>query len=216
MVAMKQQLQKEYDARTANETKYIAANKQLKIARQDNQEQQVEILSLMKKLEEVHCEQAYLKELRGVDSDVSDSQEDEREPNDDKAEDKPESKTDEEKQDAKDRKRVELELEFEERVASDASEAASHYFNLLQCVRQEFRALYKQHQKLAGEVKKDEALTAQLYELEQERKELQDKVNKQSRGTQLVICMQNFVRKMLQEKLEASAKQIEEAAEHSK
>jgi len=38
-VAMKQQLQKEYDARTTNETKYLAAQKQLKIARQENQEQ---------------------------------------------------------------------------------------------------------------------------------------------------------------------------------
>ena len=35
-VAMKQQLQKEYDARTTNETKYLAAAKQLKIARQEN------------------------------------------------------------------------------------------------------------------------------------------------------------------------------------
>ena len=35
-VAMKLQLQKEYDARTTNETKYLAAAKQLKLARQEN------------------------------------------------------------------------------------------------------------------------------------------------------------------------------------
>ena len=61
-------MQKEYDARTTNETKYLASQKQLKLARQENQEQQAEMLMLMKRMEDMHSEQAYLKELRGEDS----------------------------------------------------------------------------------------------------------------------------------------------------
>ena len=66
---MKQQLQKEYDARTTNETKYLAAMKQLKIARHENNEQQTEMLMLLKRLEDLHSEQAYMKELREVSDD---------------------------------------------------------------------------------------------------------------------------------------------------
>ncbi len=62
-------MQKEYDARTTNETKYMASQKQLKLARQENQEQQAEMLLLMKRMEDLHSEQAYLKELRDDDSD---------------------------------------------------------------------------------------------------------------------------------------------------
>jgi len=55
-VAVKQQLQKEYDLRTTNETKYLAAQKQLKIARTENAEQQTEMLLLMKRFEDLHAE----------------------------------------------------------------------------------------------------------------------------------------------------------------
>ena len=75
-VAMKQQLQKEYNARTTNETKYLAAAKQLKIARQENAELQTEMLILIKRLEDMQQEQAYLNELRheeGEDGAAEDS-----------------------------------------------------------------------------------------------------------------------------------------------
>ena len=65
-VVMKSQLQKEYDLRTTNETKYFAAQKQLKIARQENSEQQTEMLLLMKRLDELQSEHAQIKEIRDV------------------------------------------------------------------------------------------------------------------------------------------------------
>ena len=43
----------------------------------------------------------------------------------------------------------------------------------------------------------------------QENTDLESQVQKSTKGTMLVISMQNFVRKMLQEKLEDSASQIE-------
>ena len=42
-----------------------------------------------------------------------------------------------------------------------------------------------------------------------EKKQLEEQAAKQSKGTKLVICLQNYVRKMLQEKLEKSAKDLE-------
>ena len=78
-VAMKSQLQKEYEARTLHETKYLAASKQLKIARQESAEQQTEMLILMKRLEDLHTEQTHLKQLRATDSDTEeDSAEEEK------------------------------------------------------------------------------------------------------------------------------------------
>lgn len=88
----------------------------------------------------------------------------------------------------------------------DGADAAHHYFNLLKATKQEFRALNKEHTKLLTEDKKEDNLNSQLQELEEEREALKAKMSKSSKGTRLVISMQNFVRKMLQEKLEESAR----------
>lgn len=98
----------------------------------------------------------------------------------------------------------------------DASDAAHHYFSLLKATKQEFRALNKEHIKLLAEESKEDILNSQLQELEQERAALQQQVTKSSKGTRLVISMQNFVRKMLQEKLEESVRQLEAAGAKSK
>ena len=45
-------------------------------------------------------------------------------------------------------------------------------------------------------------------EMEQELEDVRKQNEKQAKGTRLVICLQNYVRKMLQEKLEATARQL--------
>ena len=62
----------------------MAAQKQLKIARQENAESQTEMLLLMKRIEDMHAEQAYLKELRGGGDD--EETDDEEEPTEEKKE----------------------------------------------------------------------------------------------------------------------------------
>ena len=46
--------------------------------------------------------------------------------------------------------------------------------------------------------------------------ELEGKIEKTAKGTRLVICLQNYVRKMLQEKLEESARQLDSLAKKNK
>ena len=46
--------------------------------------------------------------------------------------------------------------------------------------------------------------------------ELEGKIEKTAKGTRLVICLQNYVRKMLQEKLEESARQLDALAKKNK
>ena len=45
-------------------------------------------------------------------------------------------------------------------------------------------------------------------EMEQELDSVRKLNEKQARGTRLVICLQNYVRKMLKEKLEETARQL--------
>lgn len=104
----------------------------------------------MKKLEEVHSEQAYLKELRGVDSDIDDDESlgeiettEERKDAADSDAEAPVKTEEEKKEEAKERRKAKQELDFEDRVALDAGDAARHYFTLLKTTKQEFRALNK-------------------------------------------------------------------------
>lgn len=52
----------------------MAVQKQLKIARNENTEQQTEMLLLIKRLEDMHTEQTILKELRGDDAESTDDE----------------------------------------------------------------------------------------------------------------------------------------------
>ena len=130
-VAMKQQLQKEYDQRIDGERKFQQVQKQLKISRQDNQTLEAEIQLLMKAIEEMQYEQKYLQELRGEISD------------EEKKEESDEGEVDEDGQPVKPKKLSEHE-EFEEKLTENAEDCARHHFRLLQVTKKEYKILQKQ------------------------------------------------------------------------
>jgi len=99
--------------------------------------------------------------------------------------------------------------EMEERVAEDPSEAARYYHRLVVATKKEFKSLKRQHAEIANAEMEHLNLNSKLADLEQEKADLESQIAKASRRTRLVICMQNSVRKMLQEKLEQRAEEIE-------
>ena len=70
--------------------------------------------------------------------------------------------------------------------------------------------MQKKHSKLVdSSTSERKNLNSKLEALEQAKHELQASAQKATKGTKLVICLQNYVRKMLQERLEESARQVE-------
>jgi len=134
----------------------LAAQKQLKIARQENTEQQTEMLLLMKRIEDMHSEQAYLRELRGdydsdsQDADAPDSQGDSGDKKKENAADQndtPPSSPEEKKSKRQQRKDEEELREFEERVATDPIDAARYYQRIATVTKQEFKSVKRSHAK---------------------------------------------------------------------
>lgn len=78
------------------------------------------MLLLLKRMEDMHAEQAYLKELRAEDSPDNENNPDEIAVG---------NKDEEDEQDA------------DERIASDPTEAARHYHKILKLTKQEFKTL---------------------------------------------------------------------------
>lgn len=72
------------------------------------------------------------------------------------------------------------------------------------------------HSKLLKLDSEQSNLNSKLQDLEQEKQDLVNQVAKSKKGTKVVVCMQNFVRQMLQDKLEESAKQLESMGQSSK
>ena len=131
------------------------------------------MLILMKRLEDLHTEQTYLKQLRATDSDTEeDSAEEEKqdegsivggetqiadktsEPQDQVDENGQPVESEQQqpppaKKKTKSQKKEEEEAkEMEDRVADDAIDATRHYFRLLQVTKQEFKAVQQQNIKL--------------------------------------------------------------------
>ena len=126
------------------------------------------MLLLMKRMEDLHSELAYLKEIRGDDSDedATDDGEDEieetkKEPEKDQdkaTEDKKDEKDvadDSESPPAKDKKTLRAQrkeeedlLEREARIAEDSQDAARYYHHLVKVTKQEFKSMKKQHAKI--------------------------------------------------------------------
>ena len=94
------------------------------------------MLLLLKRMEDMHAEQAYLKELRAGDSQDSDNSSDEN----------ARACKEEEDQDA------------DERITSDPTEAARHYHKILNLTKQEFKTLHRQHSKLLNKESQQENL----------------------------------------------------------
>jgi len=67
----------------------------------------------------------------------------------------------------------------------------------------------KRHAKQASAEASEHILNSKLQDLEKEKVDLQQQIAKNSKGTRLVICLQNYVRKMVQEKLEQAAVELE-------
>ena len=69
--------------------------------------------------------------------------------------------------------------------------------------------MQRQHVKAANIEATQDVLNSKLGDLESEKAQLQAQIAKSSKGTRLVICLQNSVRKMIQEKLEEKAAELE-------
>ena len=168
------------------------------------------MLLLMKRIEDMHAEQAYLKELRG---EANESSTDEEEPTSTAVEEskseKAEGKDGGEEAKAKkiraERREEADSKELQERISSDPHEAAIYYHRLSKLTRQEFKSMKRQHAKASNSEAKELILNSKLDDLAQEKAELEVQVAKSAKGTRLVICLQNYVRKMLQQNLEQMA-----------
>ena len=63
--------------------------------------------------------------------------------------------------------------------------------------KDEFKSMKRQHSKFLSAANLQDNLNSKLKDLEEEKNELKNEVAKNSKGTKLVVCLQNFVRKML-------------------
>lgn len=129
----------------------------------------------MKRIEDMHAEQAYLKELRGGGDD--DETDDEEEPTEEKKE-TPDKKLDDNDQtetppDSPDVKKTKAERreeedrkEFEDRVTSDPIDAARYYHRIASVTKQEFKTMQRQSIKAANMEATQDVLNSKLGDLE--------------------------------------------------
>lgn len=74
----------------------------------------------------------------------------------------------------------------------------------------------KKHAKQASAEADEQNLNSKLKDLESQKLDLENQIAKNSKGTKLVICLQNYVRKMVQEKLEKAAEELESLGNKNK
>ena len=74
----------------------------------------------------------------------------------------------------------------------------------------------KKHTKQASAEADEQNLNSKLKDLESQKLDLENQIAKNSKGTKLVICLQNYVRKMVQEKLEKAAEELESLGNKNK
>ena len=144
------------------------------------------MLILIKRLEDIQHEQAYLKKLRS----------------------QPETDSDRDNDDLNTASELK---ELEQRIAEDPSDAARFYHQIANLTRTEFKSIQKKYSQLVdSSASERENLNSELETLQKTKQELESRAQKATKGTKLVICLQNYVRKMLQERLEESARQLEQ------
>ena len=90
-------------------------------------------------------------------------------------------------------------------MAEDPIDAAAYYFRIANATKQEYKYLQRQHAKTSNIEQSEQNLNSKLEDLEAEKAELAAQIAKSGKGTRLVICLQNSVRKMLSDKLEEKA-----------
>ena len=146
---MKMQLQKEFDLRVASENQLEQIGKQLKIARQENKNREIEVQAYRKDLENAKAEARLLSLLLRGDDDLDDDEEEDGSPIKDNYDEGSDEERKDPKKEAKKKSKEELKLErqerhlleLEEKIKDDAEGAARHYGNLVEIAQEEYQVL---------------------------------------------------------------------------